>query len=193
MVRHGFTNGNYKRQYVGVTDEPLSKKGKLVLYQSIDKEIKIVYVSPMRRTRETAEILFPNAQQIVVDGLREMNFGDFEMKNYEDLKENKEYRKWVDSNCEGEIPNGEKKCDFTKRSCKAFDEAVKHAFEGKKEKIAIVAHGGTIMSILSEYAHPKCNYFDCKTPNGKFWVVVAKKEEWDSRKTLYIKKSPKED
>lgn len=193
LVRHGSTKGNLERQYIGTTDEPLSEEGKTVLNDGINNNIKTVYVSPMKRARETAEILFPNAKQIVVDGFKEMNFGDFEGKNCEDLKDNKDYRGWVDSNCEGEVPNGEKKSDFINRSCRAFDETVTHALTEKEEMIAIVAHGGTIMSILSEYAEPKKDYFDYKTPNGKSWVVVARKSEWDTDKSLYIKKHPEED
>ena len=40
----------------------------------------------MMRCRETAEILFPGQVLCVQEGLQETDFGDFEYKNYEELK-----------------------------------------------------------------------------------------------------------
>ena len=39
----------------------------------------------MTRARQTARILFPEAEQIVVPGLREMDFGTFEGRNYVEM------------------------------------------------------------------------------------------------------------
>ena len=54
----------------------------------------------MTRARQTAHILFPQAEQIVVPGLREMDFGTFEGRNYIEMENDPDYRAWVDSNCE---------------------------------------------------------------------------------------------
>ena len=39
-------------------------------------------------------ILFPETEIHVVEGLREINFGEFEGKTYEELKNRKEYKEW---------------------------------------------------------------------------------------------------
>ena len=64
LIRHGLTEGNLLGQYLGSgTDSPLCQEGvdRLVelrekfVYPKVDK----LYVSPMKRTVETAEIIFP--------------------------------------------------------------------------------------------------------------------------------------
>ena len=110
-IRHGKTLGNVQRRYVGRTDEGLTDEAKLclqkkqVLMQDLCVQTEsdrnpgkwyhagafvpdYVYSSPMMRCRETAEILFPGQVLCVQEGLQETDFGDFEYKNYEELKEN---------------------------------------------------------------------------------------------------------
>ena len=79
LLRHGSTSGNAEHRYVGRTDEPLSQAGAREARESGGREdVGCVYVSPLQRARQTAAICFPRARQMVVDGLREMDFGDFE-------------------------------------------------------------------------------------------------------------------
>ena len=76
LLRHGTTDYNTEKRYQGQRDIPLSTKGREALCQA-DFCPDVVYVSPMTRARQTAHILFPGAKQIVVPGLREMDFGTF--------------------------------------------------------------------------------------------------------------------
>ena len=123
----------------------------------------IVYVTPLRRTQETAAILFPGARQISVPGLREMDFGDFEGRSYLDMADDPAYRAWVDSLCTGPIPNGEGRARFVPRCCAAF-RAVLAA--DKSPRLVFVIHGGSIMAICSALATPKKDYFDWQPKNG---------------------------
>ena len=43
---------------------------------------------------------------------------------------------------------------------------------------AIVAHGGTIMSILSAYGYPKQGYFEWQIKNGEYYVLTLEEEIW---------------
>ena len=92
LIRHGLTEGNRLRRYIGRTDEPLCAAGRAALSAAPLKGIETVYVSPLLRARETAAILFPHARQIVVDGLREMDFGAFENRSADDMKNDAAYR-----------------------------------------------------------------------------------------------------
>ena len=80
LLRHGETAYNVERRYQGVTDIPLSPAGLAALKQA-DFSPKTVYVTPLKRTKQTAEILFPTAEYIPVNDLSEMNFGVFEGRN----------------------------------------------------------------------------------------------------------------
>lgn len=79
-----------------------------------------VYTSGMVRCEQTADVLFPGVAQIPVSGLREMNFGAFEGKSFSDLKDDADYRAWVEAMCEPACPGGESKQTFTDRCVRAF-------------------------------------------------------------------------
>lgn len=61
LLRHGETAYNVDHRYQGVTDIPLSPAGLAALKQA-DFLPKTVYVTPLKRTKQTAEILFPTAR-----------------------------------------------------------------------------------------------------------------------------------
>ena len=67
-------------------------------------QTEIVFTSPMQRCRESAQILFPDREKIEIPEWKEMNFGAFEGKNYEQLNGNPQYQAWIDSN--GTLPSG---------------------------------------------------------------------------------------
>ncbi len=50
-----------------------------------------------------------------------MDFGQFEGKNYEELKDNPDYQKWIDSNGTLPFPGGEPREQFIRRSMEGFD------------------------------------------------------------------------
>lgn len=170
MIRHGATQGNALRQYIGRTDEPLSEAGRAALTELHYPDAEKVYISPMLRCRQTAELLFPGAELIVVDDLREMDFGHFEGRSYLDMAEDAEYQAWLDSNCEAPIPGGETKEAFMDRCCAAFD-AILAA--DKSERLVFVVHGGTLMSVLSRYAEPAREYYRWNCSNGRGYRLAC--------------------
>ena len=182
LIRHGMTPGKLLHQYIGgKTDQPLSEEGRAVLSELRDSgiypETDRVYVSPMLRCAQTAEILFPKAAQTVVQGLKEMDFGVFEGRSAADMEEDEQYQAWVATMCEAPIPGGEIKEDFTERCCRAFAEVIgQHDFgEEATEKPAVFAiHGGTIMALLSRFGRPEKGYYDWYVKNGHGYIC-----EWD--------------
>ena len=85
LLRHGQTAYNEQRRYQGAADVPLSPAGRAALKKA-DFETETVYVTPLCRTEQTARILFPHARQIVVPALREMDFGVFEGRTYDEME-----------------------------------------------------------------------------------------------------------
>ena len=179
-IRHGQTQGNVERRYVGRTDEKLTadakEKLKVRKQQGVRFEPDLIYVSPMIRCRETADILFPDQRKMPWDGLQETDFGDFEYKNYEELKDDPVYQAWIDSNGTLPFPNGESMDAFKSRCLEAFARIVEEVSGAEQGWIAsgktgifragIVVHGGTIMAILEQYGYPKAAYFDYQVKNG---------------------------
>ena len=180
LIRHGKTAGNLLGRYIGSrTDEPLCDEGREGLAGKQLPEVERLYVSPMKRCVETAEILWPGLKkkkmQKVTD-LRECDFGDFENKNYKELSGNGDYQAWIDSNGTLPFPNGESMDAFKSRCLEAFARIVEEVSGAEQEWIAsgktgifragIVVHGGTIMAILEQYGYPKAAYFDYQVKNG---------------------------
>ena len=58
LIRHGMTLAGEEGRYQGFLDESLSEKGREVLVKA-PYEPSHIYVSPAKRARETASILFP--------------------------------------------------------------------------------------------------------------------------------------
>ncbi len=183
LLRHGKTEYNAQKKYLGLTDLPLSKRGRGELIPA-DFSPETVYVSPLRRTVETAAALFPNAQQIVIPDFREMDFGIFEGKSYLDMEHLPAYREWVDGGCLGQIPEGESMAAFSARTCAAFEALVNKTLEAGGELLAITAHGGTQMAVMERFALPRQDYFSWRGPLGGGFLLDAAR--WRAERVLTL-------
>lgn len=196
-IRHGMTRANEEHCYLGKTDEPLSEKGIRFLQEKKKKSFfnapEFLYASPMKRCVQTAEILF-RRKPVLIPEWKEMDFGQFEGKNYEELKDNPDYQKWIDSNGTLPFPGGEPREQFIRRSMEGFDwmmsdiliksekntriqngtetQDLKNNCETEIPVVAVV-HGGTIMAVLSSLTGGE--YFDFQVKNGEGYETVL---EW---------------
>ena len=179
LIRHGKTPGNEEKRYVGRTEESLSEKGRRELLEKQAPTAEVLFSSPMRRCVESCQCLYPDMKPIVIDAFREIDFGTFEGKNYQELSGNKEYQAWIDSGGTMAFPQGESRQDFIRRNLVGFQELLTVLRGLPKDEItaAAVVHGGTIMSILSgAYGG---DYYDYQIPNGEGYRVCMKLEEND--------------
>ena len=89
IIRHGETDGNVKGIFQGNTDFPLNEKGKelarLTGHALKDIRFQECLSSPLSRASQTAEIVLRESGNtdcpiIYDDRLREIHFGDWEMK-----------------------------------------------------------------------------------------------------------------
>lgn len=174
LIRHGFTNSNSEKRYLGKSDEPLSSPGQKLLKENINIYPKLSYIfsSPMKRCLQTAKILYPGQEIIKINEFEEMDFGDFEGKNYHDLKKNPYYQKWIDSEGKLPFPKGESREDFINRTNKGFYKIItwieKTNPDHKALSLGIIGHGGSIMAILSSFYGG--DYFDYQIANGDFFT-----------------------
>lgn len=178
LIRHSMTEGNKKKRYIGITDEPLCAEGIQILRERAGKYPKVehVYISPMKRCRQTAEIIYPDNMSeggfTENEKLRECDFGIFENRNYLELSDCQEYQAWIDSGGKLPFPDGESREGFIRRTLEGFKEICLNAQKNGWREIAVVAHGGTIMSIMERYARKEDggmagNYYDFQVKNGE--------------------------
>lgn len=185
FVRHGITKGNREKRYIGSrTDEGLCAEGSsqilegkklylkyLELYSTDDSCTEpscMVVSSPMKRCLESASIVFEGIEPVIEEDFREIDFGEFENKNYEELAENEHYKEWLMSGGNIDFFGGEKKHDFIDRNLKGFWKLLKIMEHSKKSVAAVFCHGGTIMSILSTILEKP--YFDFQVKNGQGYL-----------------------
>ena len=187
LIRHGKTLGNTKGKYIGCkTDENLCSQGIEEIKKRQYPKAQFVYVSPMKRCLETAALIYPSLSVDTNVLLRECDFGKFENKNYQELSEVREYQDWVDSNGTLPFPSGERMEEFRERCARGFEECICKAFSKEQKQIAMVVHGGTIMSILSHFAEPKGEYFKWQIGNGEFYELHIDKEVWKQKKEISL-------
>ncbi len=177
LIRHGQTEYNKRRQYQGQKDIPVSEEGKAEILPS-KEAVEEVYVTSLSRTAQTAKILFPEALQIPVPAMREMDFGAFEGRSYEDMRTDPEYRAWVEGGCLGVCPGGESRRTFSARVCPAFEKILEEGLQKGKSRLIFVIHGGTIMAIMEKYGLPRGEYYEWLPDNvGGYVAEVSEAAE----------------
>lgn len=177
LIRHGKTIGNEAHRYIGTTDEPLLASEKELLFQ-LRKLLPLrpgkVFCSKLMRTGQTAEGIYPDITPQSISGLNECDFGDFEQKNYAELQGDPRYDELLRAMTESPeriaFPNGETFQDFSSRSIQAFFCCLA---ECKDDSSAVFfAHGGTIMSIMSQLFAG--DYYDYQVENLGGYLL-----QWD--------------
>lgn len=173
LLRHAMTQGNLEGRFLGVTDEPLSPEGTALAGANARPPGQVprrVWVSPLRRCRETAALVYPGAEQVVVPGLRETDFGPFEGKNHRELEGDPLYRRWLDSGGAAPIPGLEGGEEVSARVLAAFRPIVEELLRAG-EGGAVVTHGGVIMALCAALARPEGDYYRWRVPCCGGWFL----------------------
>lgn len=152
LIRHAATAGNVCRRYTGRrTDEDITLEEN-ARTRRVGEHVRgilqnpFVVSGPLQRCRRTSSLLCPSKNIQIIEELSEIDFGVFEGKTYEELKDLEEYRAWIG----GELPaprGGESRADFSERSIEGFYKALSLAGEG--DELLITCCGGNIMAIMS--------------------------------------------
>lgn len=143
LIRHGKTEANEQHLYCGSTDIGLSEAGKEALRKLNYPVPKADFVtSGMRRTNETLALLFPGVTFRTEPSFREVDFGEFEMRSYQQLKEDPAYLRWITGENERNVPpRGE--------SGEMMEKRVLETLALIREDTVIVTHGGVIAAIMA--------------------------------------------
>ena len=162
LIRHSLTEGNERRLYYGTTDLPLSENGRK-LCRSLQGFLPLpagtqFATSGMRRAEETLSLLFGDVAHEISPYLREMEMGPFEMRGYDDLKDDPDYQAWL-SDALGTfvIPGGESNQAVRERAVGCVRRLASHTADA----MLIVCHGGIIAAIMHEFFRdPERSFYD---------------------------------
>lgn len=160
LVRHGITRANLEGIYAGGgTDLPLCEEGRQDLAQLAAQfaypVVDTVFVSPMQRALQTADLLFPAAsKKLVIEDLRENHFGEFEGRPIAELTADPHFKQWMDPAAHYQPSGGESAAAFHKRCGLALPRLFEYMMKAGVSSAACVTHGGVMMSMLAQKALP---------------------------------------
>ncbi len=146
LLRHGVTEANRHHRYCGSTDLPLDPE-MLEAFRAAnavypDPAGYQILTSGMVRTEQTLQEIYGNIPHRAEPSFREIDFGVFENKSYEDLKDDPAYQLWLAGDNEQNVcPGGESGAQMASR--------VLTAWEALTEDTLLVAHGGVIACIMA--------------------------------------------
>lgn len=184
LFRHGLTEANERHLYCGRTDLPLSPAGKEELRAlrasgvlPAIEGMRIV-TSGARRCEETLFELYGALPHETEPALREMNFGDFELRAYEELKNDPAYIAWITGDNEVHVPpNGESGAQMRARVLTALKRLT---LDGRPA--ALFTHGGPAAAMMAALfpAEKKNRYqwqpapgrgYDIDTDSGTYTAI----------------------
>ena len=203
LVRHGHTQWNKERRYLGSTDLPLLPEERekctgLRRQPELAGDFWRVYSSDLRRCRETLAAAVPALeQQAVYDSrLRELDFGAWEGCTYEQLKDNHHYRSWIDQPEAVIPPNGEAWEKFAARledfwaqmeqeaeleECRQQtlppEQASNNPSGSRPLRVLLVTHGGIIRQLLARMTEGVTFYTAVAPAPGVVTVLNLRREE----------------
>ena len=87
LIRHSLTRANELRLYGGSTDIPLTEQGRAIAIgrRGAIPDCEICVSSGMRRADETLALMTGRGPDLVLPGLKEMDFGAFEGRSADEL------------------------------------------------------------------------------------------------------------
>ena len=190
ILRHGITEANENGIYIGKTDYPLSDAGRESLHDKYEMleypKVQRVYSSPMERALQSAEILFPDRELVIVDDLREMDFGVFEGLAVDDLIELDSYKKWLKGGLDNPPPNGESLRSMMTRCYSALNLIILDMMKEGFTHTGVVTHSGILMNMMSCFGLPKMKPMEFACEPGEGYEILVSAMMWQNGNTFEI-------
>ena len=145
LLRHGETDGSRRDLYYGAADIPALPESLAALHENAAAypRAKRYYTSGLLRTEQTLEAIYGPVAHQQLPGLREMDFGDFEMRSYDQLKDDPAFQHWITDSEHLPCPNGESAPQTTARNLKAMETVL-----AEDSDAVCVIHGGVIAGFM---------------------------------------------
>ena len=165
VIRHSITQGNLEKRFIGTLDVPLAPQG-VALAQKVGPtlpRVEHIYRSPLLRCQQTAQLLWPGVGMTVIEELRETDFGPFEGKNHEELKDDPLYQQWLGQSGDhlnfSAMPVGETAEQVVARMSVGLKKLTDDALARRFQRVGVVSHGGALMGMLSKYGRPVREFY----------------------------------
>ncbi len=182
LIRNMPCEGNLEGRYIGRTESPLapSSLGDLVELKKKFRypQAQAFYASPSTRCVDTLRILYPEADPEVVLEMAECDFGDWENKTAQELKQDPKFLEWMEGGGQAAPPNGESGVVFLQRVCKGFETLVQNMMVQGQTSAVLVTHAGVITGLLSAYGLPRAQPYEWMCEPGCGYSVRITPSLW---------------
>lgn len=134
----------------GQTDVPVKEtfleEAELVKSKLKESEYDTIFSSPLTRCKLLTEFLFKGREVVFDEHLKELFFGDWEGKNWNDIEQTDVAQNWFKSWQTMPVPGGESNLILQERVIQWY-EGVREKYENKK--VVAICHGGPIKVLLA--------------------------------------------
>jgi len=152
LIRHGALEAEYAGRFVGQTDAGLSDAGRRQAAAIGNCLQKLgpahMIVSPLLRARQTADIVLHSTEQScrVDDGLREIDFGAWETKTFDEIcrEDRANADRWGRFEKDFTFPGGESLDSFIYR----IGNLAERIASDPAPAVAAITHGGVIRFLI---------------------------------------------
>ena len=174
LVRHGESEANVRHMLSGWLDVNLTDKGRREL-EILRNTVKypaseIYFSSPLKRCIETSHILFPNAEPIVRDDFREINFRSMEgwiLSSKEEI--DAYFESWIEDE---PYIDEETISDVMERGSEAILRTVRECRDKGLHSATIVMHSGIMRSsVVALFNLDKSAFLEMSVPNGLGYIL----------------------
>ena len=160
LIRHGISLDNEADFLAGCgRDSELSEAGKktLALYkeQFVYPDIQALFVSPLKRAVQTAEILYPLQKRILIAPLAETYYGELEGSPLHEVYDSRFFQRWMSSDAPYTPNKGESYAEFSARCSSALNALLEGMMKSGIYEAAAVCHSGVIAALLSMHGLPQ--------------------------------------
>ena len=149
LLRHGETDGSRRDLYYGAADIPALPESLAALHENAAAYPRAAryYTSGLLRTEQTLEAIYGPVAHQQLPGLREMDFGDFEMRAYAgDLEHDPQFIVWCEDSEHNMCPNGESAPQVLARNLAAIQPVIDAG-----EDAVCVIHGGVTSGLMMHW------------------------------------------
>ncbi|WP_040209551.1 histidine phosphatase family protein [Neobacillus jeddahensis] len=173
LFRHRITEENKRKAYLGWNDSPICPESKEIV---ITKRYEYYFSSDLQRCIDTANQLFSNQSLHLLKEFREMNFGKWEGKTYDELKGDPHYRNWLLDPVNHCPPDGESFTQFTERVQAGWDTIADDGLTIGMNSCAVITHGGVIRFLLSRFAPEHKDFWSWQIDHDHGFELVFDRE-----------------
>ena len=182
LIRHGETDFNKKRFFYGKADVSINETGieqAALLHQLMKgKSISRVYTSQLKRTQETAAIIFPDQNPTAYKALNERDFGLWEGRTANEIQAAFPlvWEEWLESPFEVTPSKAEPFEKFKERVWSIVQEIREKA----DPEIVIVGHLGVLRLIYQFLVNMEADFWSIDIPQGTA-LLLEDNDPWEER------------